>query len=133
MLFPFSAGDRVGLASLAGPFGIDALVKIDPQNSGKEGDRRRKRQEQHGGPEDDSRNPPPSQKPQQRGDWRHDRNPQDVTDVHGSQKIARFPFELEVTDGTALAHLRESAEDGIVKDSAHTAAGTALLKNASQR
>jgi len=117
--------------SLAWPFGIDALVKIDPQNTSKEGDRRRKRQEQRGGADNDFRNPPPSQKPQQRGDWRHDRNSQDVTDVHGSQKIARFPFELEVTDGTALAHLWESSEDGIAKDSAHAAAGAALLKNAS--
>jgi len=38
-----------------------------------------------------------------------------------------------VTDGATLTHLGESAEDGIAKDPAHAAPGTALPKNASQR
>ena len=122
-----------GKDSLAHSFGIDGLVKIDPQYAGKESNGWRERQEQHDGPQDDFRNPPAGQKPKQDGDWRHDQDAQAETEVHGAEKVARFPLKLEVTDATALAHLRESAEDGIAKDSAHAAAGAALLKNASQR
>src|SRR6266481_670434 len=102
--FPFiaAASGMDWESSLMWPLRIDALVKIDPQHASKECDRRREWQEQYGGPKDDFRNRPPSQKPQQQGDRRHDQNSQAVTEVHGTQKIARFPLKLEVTDGAAL-------------------------------
>ena len=117
---------------LAHSFGIDGLVQIDPQYAGKECDGWRERQEQHDGPQDDFRHPPAGQKPKQDGDWRHDQDAQAETEVHGAEKVAWFPLKLEVTDATAFAHLRESAENGIAKDSAHSATGAALLKNAPQ-
>src|SRR5229473_5157086 len=51
-----------GKDSLAHSFGIDGLVKIDPQYAGKESNGWRERQEQHDGPQDDFRNPPTGQK-----------------------------------------------------------------------
>src|SRR6266436_1910789 len=118
---------------LAWPFGIYALVKIDPQDAGKECDCGRERQEQDGGPEDNFSERPSCEKPQQGRDWRHDQDAHGKAEVHSAQKVARFPLELEVADGTALAHLWESAKDGIVEDSADAAARAALFKNTSQR
>jgi hypothetical protein len=128
----FSVGRMPVEDSLARSFGIDALVQIDPQYAGEECNRRRERQEKDGGPENDFRKPPTGQQPQQDGDRGHDQNSQDVTEVHGAQKVAWFALKLEVTDAAALAHLRESAKDGIAKDSAHAATGAALAKDASE-
>src|SRR6266446_6255765 len=124
--------EKAESGSLAG-FGIDGLVKVDPQDAGKKCDCGGGRQEQQGGADDYFRDPPSRQDPQRHRDWRHNQNAHRETEVHSAEKVARLPLEPEVTDGAALAHLRESAENGIVKDSADAAAGTALLKNASQR
>src|ERR1700741_4402506 len=113
-------------------FWIDALVKIDPQHAGKKRDGGRERQEQYGGPEDDFGDPPSGQEPNQCCDWPQDQDAQGKTEIHGAQKITRFAFELQIADGAALAHLRKSAKDGGLKNSADAAAGTALLENACQ-
>src|SRR5207245_8891572 len=117
---------------LGRPFRINGLVKIDPQYAGKERDRRRERQEQHDGPDSEFGYPPARKKPKKRGDWRHNKNSQGKTKRHTSEKIAGFPLEFEITNRTALAHLRKSAEDGILKNSANAAARAALLENTSQ-
>src|SRR5207245_7151425 len=86
-------------------FGINGLVKVNPEHTSKKRDRGCERQEQYGGPEDDFGNPPARQIPKQYGDWRDDQNAQRVTEIHSAQEIARFAFELEIADGTAFAHL----------------------------
>src|SRR5258708_3747552 len=112
------------------PLGINGLVKVNPEHPGKKSDRGRERQEQYGGPEDDFGDPPARQITKQYGDLRHDQNAHQGTEIHCAQKKARFAFELEIADGTALAHLWESPEDGVPKDSADAAAGATLLENA---
>src|SRR5438874_8185838 len=44
-----------------------------------------------------------------RSDNRYQRQP--VADVHGSEKVTLFTFELEIADRAALEHFWETAED----------------------
>src|ERR1700737_305135 len=104
----------LALASAAG--GIYGLVQVDPKNAGEQRNGWNKRQEQDDRPDGGLADAPAGQRPEKTGNQCDYRQRQTVADVHGAQEIAGFPFIAKIADGTALVHLGEAQENGVVED-----------------
>src|SRR5581483_1137816 len=116
-----------------GSLGIDGLVEVDPQHTGKRRQRRYKRQEQQESPKNYLAIRQVGRSPQEGAEGSHHGERETVTNVHGSKEIALLALKSEAAHRAALVHRRQTTKQRRSEDFAFAAAGAALGENCPER